>query len=142
MAIQTFYDSFKSQSGTIVPIFLSGILFISLNTYTLIQSDSISDETNTRILYVELVCSFITSAAVLLFTSRVLYEILGDGLIFKKPYVIVIPIVLLLTTPFSLTIIKGTIENREYVKYLSISSILSAVLNLYTTFVGAFHGTA
>lgn len=139
MAKWTFYDSFKAQSGTIVPIFLSGLILIGLNIYTLIASDT--DEVNKTILYTEFVCSFIVSILILLFMSVVIYQDLRYGLIFKNPVGFISAVSMLLCSPFGLTILKSVIENKEYIKYISFATVLSTIYSMMFTFVASFRGT-
>jgi len=139
MAKWTFYDSFKAQSGTIIPIFLSGLILIGLNIYTLVASET--EEVNKTILYTELVCSFIVSIILLLFMSVLIYQDLTYGIIFKNPVGFISAVFILLCSPFGLTIIKSVIQNQEYITYISIATILSTVYNMMFTFVASFRGT-
>lgn len=139
MAKWTFYDSFKAQSGTVLPIFLSGLILIGLNIYTMIKSET--DEHNKTILYTELVCSFIVSIIPLLFMSVLIYQDLRYGLIFKNPLGFISAICMVLFSPFGLTVIKGIIQNKEYIKYVSLATVLSTMYSMMFTFVAAFRGT-
>jgi hypothetical protein len=137
--IRTFYESFKSQSGTVIPIFLSGLIVIVLNAYTLVKSD-ISDKDTKNILYAEIIFSFIVSYVILLFMSYIFRDFYWYGGFFKFPFpfILLFALIVILCTPFSLSLIKGYLQNKEYNKYLSVAIILSTVCVSYVIFGLAF----
>ena len=136
----TFYESFKSQAGVIVPVLSSGVILIGLNIYTLIKSD-IPDETSKKIRYAELFFSFVLSSPILLFMSIVIYDSIKYGFIFKNPIGTLFGLLVPLLTPFGLTVIKGFIQNKEYVRYLSIPTTIITAYTMMYIFLFAFKGT-
>jgi hypothetical protein len=141
MAKLTFYESFKSQSLLIVPIFLSGLILISLNIYTLVKTDV--SETDKYILYSEVFFSFIASSALLLWMSATLILSMFSPNIFKNItilYMVLYALFLILSSPFVLTIIKASLQDKEADKYLSISIVLSTSFSMFYTLMLAFGG--
>ena len=139
MARLTLYESFKSQSVSIVPIFLSGLILISLNIYRLVKTDV--SETDKYILYSEVFFSFIASSALLLWMSATLLLTMFSPNIFKNIkilYMVLYSLFLILSSPFVLTIIKVSLEDKQADKYLSISIVLSTSFSMLYTLMLAF----
>ena len=136
----TFYESFKSQAAAIVPILSSGVILIGLNVYSLIKLD-IPDETSKKIRYAELVFSFIASSLILLLVYVIIHQEITYGMFFKRPITTLSLLLPLLCSPFGLSVIKGFIQNKEYVRYLSIPTAIITAYTMIYTFVFAFRGT-
>jgi len=135
----TFYESFKSQSLSIVPIFLSGLILIGLNIYRLVKTDV--SERDKYILYSEVFFSFIASSALLLWMSATLLLSMFSPNIFKNIkilYMVLYALFLILSSPFILTIIKASLQDKEADKYLSISIVLSTSFSMFYTLMLAF----
>ena len=142
MAKLTFYDSFKRQSLTLVPIFLSGLILIYINLYTLANSD-ISDKDKQNISYAELFFSLIASSGVLYNVFMFLMLIIAIFSLknFKTILGFILCILLLIiSSPFVLTIIKVSLQNKDYNKYLSIATVFTSICTMIFTFILAFGG--
>jgi hypothetical protein len=131
MAKYTFYDSFKNQSGTVVPIFISGIILIALNIYDLIK------EEYEKTIYAELFFSFIASSIILLYMSFLIFEVL-----FRSPYInlgfFLFGLFNIIISPFGLTVIKTLVKDLKSKNYASMLIIPLTMYSLYYTFMMAF----
>jgi len=131
MAKYTFYDSFKNQSGTVVPIFVSGLILIGLNIYNLIK------EKHKEIVYAELFFSFIASFIILLYMSFIISEVL-----FRSTYInlgfLLFALFNIIISPFGLTVIKTLVKDEQYKNYISMGIIPITMFTLYFTFIMAF----
>jgi hypothetical protein len=133
MAKYTFYDSFKKQSGTVVPIFISGIILIALNIYDLIK------EEYEKTIYAELFFSFIASSIILLYMSFLIFEVLS-----RSPYInlgfFLFGLFNIIISPFGLTVIKTLVKDLKSKNYASMLIISLTMYSLYYTFMMAFGG--
>lgn len=124
----TLYDSFKSQSATLVPIFLSAFILIGLIVYELINKETLSEESKRNILYGELVLSLVASFPVLIWMTFMIIQL---------PFYGVFQYIVLLTTPFVLTLLRFYLQNEQSDKYLSVLTILSTLYSfMFTVGVG------
>ena len=115
-------------------ILLAGIILIGLILYDLKNSDSFSEDKKRNILYIEIILSFITSSVLLLWMT---YFLRGD---FIPPlFIIIYSLVLILTSPFSLLIIRSFLQNKSYIKFISILTIISTLFSMYFTYGAAIH---
>ena len=125
----TLYDSFKSQSATLVPIFLSMFILIGLIAYELINKETLSEESKRNILYGELILSLIVSFPVLIWMTFIIIQLPFSG---------VFQYIVLLTTPFVLTLLRFYLQNEQSDKYLSVLTIISTLYSLMFTVGVAF----
>jgi hypothetical protein len=125
----TLYDSFKSQSATLVPIFLSIFILIGLIAYELINRETLSEESKRNILYGELVLSFIASFPIIIFMTFMIIQLPFSG---------VFQYIVLLTTPFVLTLLRLYLQNEQSDKYLSVLTIISTLYSFMFTVGVAF----
>ena len=115
-------------------ILLAGIILIGLIIYDLKNSDTFSEDKKKNILYIEIFLSFIASSVLLLWMT---YFLRGD---FIPPlFIIIYSLVLILTTPFSLLIIRSFLQNKSYIKIISILTIISTLFSMYFTYGAAMH---
>jgi hypothetical protein len=115
-------------------ILLAGIILIGLIIYDLKNSDTFSEDKKKNILYIEIFLSFIASSVLLLWMT---YFLRGD---FIPPlFIIIYSLVLILTTPFSLLIIRSFLQNKSYIKIISILTIISTLFSMYFTYGAAIH---
>ena len=115
-------------------ILLAGIILIGLIIYDLKNSDTFSEDKKKNILYIEIFLSFIASSVLLLWMT---YFLRGD---FIPPlFIIIYSLVLILTTPFSLLIIRSFLQNKSYIKFISILTIISTLFSMYFTYGAAMH---
>ena len=115
-------------------ILLAGIILIGLILYDLKNSDTFSEDKKRNILYIEIILSFIASSVLLLWMT---YFLRGD---FIPPlFIIIYSLVLILTTPFSLLIIRSFLQNKSYIKFISILTIISTLFSMYFTYGAAMH---
>ena len=70
--------------------------------------------------------------------SYVLRDFFMYGGFFKYPFPLFYALILILSSPFSLSLIKTYLQNKEYNKYLSIAIILSTIYSLVFTVGMAF----
>lgn len=113
----------------ILPIFLANIILIGLLIYQQKKQD-ISNYEKKIILYSELILSFIGSSVLLLFMSYIL--LIPFSLSFF-PYFIY-SLFVILTTPFSLIIIRMFLQNNSYVKTINIFIFISILFSMFFTF--------
>ena len=113
----------------ILPIFLANIILIGLLIYQQKKQD-ISNYEKKIILYSELILSFIGSSVLLLFMSYIL--LIPFSLSFF-PYFIY-SLFVILTTPFSLIIIRMFLQNNSYVKTINIFIFISIMFSMFFTF--------
>ena len=109
-------------------ILLAGIILIGLIIYDLKNSDTFSEDKKRNILYIEIILSFITSSVLLLWMTY-----------FIRSGIIIYSLVLILTTPFSLLIIRSFLQNKSYIKFISILTIISTLFSMYFTYGAAIH---
>jgi len=121
-----------SQNIKVILILLSGLILIGLNIYTFVKSD-IPDEDRKYILYTEIPLSFIASYVILLFMS---YIIIYNNIL-KDPFGFFVALLVIVSSPFSLTIVKSVIQNKESDKYLSIPIIIITFCTMFFTFMAA-----
>ena len=115
-------------------ILLAGIILIGLIIYDLKNSDTFSEDKKRNILYIEIILSFIASSVLLLWMT---YFLRGD---FIPPlFIIIYSLVLILTSPFSLLIIRSFLQNKSYIKIISILTIISTLFSMYFTYGAAMH---
>ena len=114
-------------------ILLAGIILIGLILYDLKNSDTFSEDKKRNILYIEIILSFIASSVLLLWMT---YFLRGD---FMSLFIIIYSLVLILTTPFSLLIIRSFLQNKSYIKFISILTIISTLFSMYFTYGAAIH---
>lgn len=112
-------------------ILLAGIILIGLILYDLKNSDSFSEDKKRNILYIEIILSFITSSVLLVWMTY----LIRDG--FFSFFIIIYSLVLILTTPFSLLIIRSFLQNKSYIKMISILTIISTLFSMYFTYGAA-----
>ena len=113
----------------ILPIFLANIILIGLLIYEQKNQD-ISNYEKKIILYSELILSFIGSSVLLLFMSYILRTPLPFSSFF--PYFI--SLVIILTSPFALIIIRMFLQNNSYVKTINIFIFISIMFSMFFTF--------
>ena len=109
-------------------ILLAGIILIGLIIYDLKNSDTFSEDKKRNILYIEIILSFITSSVLLLWMTY-----------FIRSGIIIYSLVLILTTPFSLLIIRSFLQNKSYIKFISILTIILTLFSMYFTYCAAIH---
>jgi hypothetical protein len=109
-------------------IILAGIILIGLILYDLKNSDTFSEDKKRNILYIEIILSFIASSVLLLWMTY-----------FIRAGIIIYSLVLILTTPFSLLIIRSFLQNKSYIKFISILTIISTLFSMYFTYGAAIH---
>lgn len=113
----------------LLPIFLANIILIGLLIYQQKNQD-ISNYEKKIILYSELILSFIGSSVLLLFMSYILRTPLQFSSFF--PYFI--SLVIILTSPFALIIIRMFLQNNSYVKTINIFIFISIMFSMFVTF--------
>ena len=111
-------------------IFLANIILIGLIIYEQKNQDKLSNDEKKIILYSELILSFIGSSVLLLFMSYIL--LIPFSLSFF-PYFIY-SLFVILTTPFSLIIIRMFLQNNSYVKTINIFIFISILFSMFFTF--------
>jgi len=112
----------------ILPIFLANIILIGLLIYEQ-KTQDISNYEKKIILYSELILSFIGSSVLLLFMSYILRTPLPFSSFF--PYFI--SLVIILTSPFALIIIRIFLPNKTYIKNINILLIISILFSMFFT---------
>ena len=130
-----------SQNIKVILILLSGLILIVLNIYTFVKSD-IPDEHRKYILYTEIPLSFIASYVILLFMSYIIIDYTRRYVnLLKNPFGFFAALLVILSSPFSLTIVKSVIQsviqNKESDKYLSIPIIIITFCTMFFTFMAA-----
>ena len=112
-----------------LPIFLANIILIGLLIYQQKNQD-ISNYEKKIILYSELILSFIGSSVLLLYMSYILRIPFSH---FNPPYFIK-SLVLILTSPFALIIIRTFLQNQSYIKTINIFIFISILFSMFFTF--------
>ena len=112
-----------------LPIFLANIILIGLLIYQQKKQD-ISNYEKKIILYSELILSFIGSSVLLLFMSYILR--IPFSLSFFSHFIY--SLFLILTSPFSLIIIRMFLQNKSYVKTINIFIFISILFSMFFTF--------
>ena len=125
---------FNENIFTLFIILLAGIILIGLIIYDLKKSDTFSEDKK-FFLYIEIFVSFIASFVLLLWMT---YFFRGD---FKSSFIIIysLALVLILTSPFSLLIIRSFLQNKSYIKIISILTIISTLFSMYFSYRAAFN---
>jgi hypothetical protein len=111
-------------------IFLANIILIGLIIYEQKNEDSLSNDKKKNILYSELILSFIGSFVLLLWMSYLLIIPFSNF----SPFYFIYSLVLILTSPFALIIIRSFLQNPAYVKNITIFLFLSLLFNMMFIF--------
>ena len=111
-------------------IFLANIILIGLIIYEQKNQDKLSNDEKKIILYIEFTLSFIGSSVLLLFMSYILRSPFSLSFF---PYFIK-SLVLILTTPFALIIIRMFLSNKTYIKNINILLIISILFSMVFTY--------
>lgn len=111
-------------------IFLANIILIGLIIYEQKNEDSLSNDKKKNILYSELILSFIGSFVLLLWMSYLLLIPFSNF----SPFYFIYSLVLILTSPFALIIIRSFLQNPAYVKNITIFLFLSILFNMMFIF--------
>ena len=118
-----------SVLSQILPIFLANVILIGLLIYEQKNQD-ISNYEKKIILYSKLILSFIGSSVLLLYMSYILRTPLPFSSFF--PYFI--SLVIILTSPFALIIIRTFLQNQSYIKTINIFIFISILFSMFVTF--------
>lgn len=110
-------------------IYLANIILIGLIIYEQKNQDKLSNNEKKVILYSELILSFIGSSVLLLFMSYILRIPFSHLYI---PYFIY-SLVIILTSPFALIIIRIFLPNKTYIKNINILLIISILFSMFFT---------
>jgi hypothetical protein len=118
-----------SVLSQILPIFLANVILIGLLIYEKKNQD-ISNYEKKTILYSELILSFIGSSVLLLYMSYIL----------RIPFshfnlsLFIYSLVIILTSPFALIIIRTFLQNKSYIKTINIFIFISILFSMFVTF--------
>ena len=110
-------------------IYLANIILIGLLIYEQKNQDKLSNNEKKVILYSEFILSFIGSSVLLLFMSYILRIPFSHLYI---PYFIY-SLVIILTSPFVLIIIRMFLPNKTYIKNINILLIISILFSMFFT---------
>ena len=110
-------------------IYLANIILIGLIIYEQKNQDKLSNNEKKVILYSEFILSFIGSSVLLLFMSYILRIPFSHLYI---PYFIY-SLVIILTSPFVLIIIRMFLPNKTYIKNINILLIISILFSMFFT---------
>ena len=110
-------------------IYLANIILIGLLIYEQKNQDKLSNNEKKVILYSEFILSFIGSSVLLLFMSYILRIPFSHLYI---PYFIK-SLVIILTSPFVLIIIRMFLPNKTYIKNINILLIISILFSMFFT---------
>ena len=111
-------------------IYLANIILIGLIIYEQKNQDKLSNNEKKVILYSELILSFIGSSVLLLFMSYILRIPFSHLYI---PYFIY-SLVIILTSPFALIIMRTFLQNKSYMKNINIFIFVSILFSMFFTF--------
>ena len=114
----------------VLPIFLANIILIVLLIYEQKNEDKLSNDEKKIILYSELILSFIGSSVLLLYMSYILRIPFSH---FYLP-LFIYSLVITLTSPFALMIIRTFLQNKSYTKNINIVIIFSTLFSMFVTF--------
>lgn len=132
------------SNWNIIPVFIAGIILIILliNDLTNIVPSS-SSSSSPSLLYIEYLLSFITSYVLFYW---MVYPIIKDVYYYFNPgnvtyniwgilFYYIYTIVLLLTSPFGLLSVRVfLLQDKTYVPFISILTIVSTLFTMYFTF--------
>ena len=110
-------------------IYLANIILIGLIIYEQKNQDKLSNDEKKIILYSELILSFIGSSVLLLYMSYIL----------RIPFshfnlsLFIYSLVIILTSPFVLIIIRMFLPNKTYIKNINILLIISILFSMFFT---------
>ena len=111
-------------------IYLANIILIGLLIYEQKNQDKLSNNEKKVILYSELILSFIGSSVLLLFMSYIL----------RIPFshfnlsLFIYSLVIILTSPFALIIMRTFLQNKSYMKNINIFIFVSILFSMFVTF--------
>lgn len=134
----------KSFQWEVIPIFLAGIILIFLLLHDLdIDIDLIKTpflQSVAHIEYIEYILSFIASYMLFFWMLSPMFSKKGvvihlHGVLFYISYTML----LLLSSPFALLSIRFFLQDKTYIKIISILAILSTLFSMYFTFGAAFN---
>ena len=126
----------KSFQWEVVPIFLAGIIliFLLLNDLDLIKTPFIRVKS---VVHIEYILSFIASYILFFWMLSPMFS--KKGVDHVDLIYILYTILLLLTSPFALLSIRFFLQDKIYIKIISILTILSTLFSMYFTFGAAFN---
>lgn len=134
---------------TLLPSLLAGVLLIIVMVIQLNQPSATIPHIGISTVYVEYLLSFIASLALLYMVllpffylfrdifqgnQRSLSHIVPSGYLFLFGY----SVVAIILSPFGLLSIRFFIQDESYVKYISMTTIVSTLAVMYYTFRAAF----
>jgi hypothetical protein len=111
-------------------LFLANIILIGLIIYEQKNEDSLSNDKKKNIFYSELILSFIGSFVLLLWMSYLLLIPFSNF----SPFYFIYSLVLILTSPFGLIIIRSFLQNSVYIKNITIFLFFSILFNMMFIF--------
>lgn len=111
-------------------LFLANIILIGLIIYEQKNEDTLSNDKKKNILYSELILSFIGSFVLLLWMSYLLLIPFSNF----SPFYFIYSLVLILTSPFGLIIIRSFLQNSTYIKNITIFLFFSILFNMMFIF--------
>jgi hypothetical protein len=117
---EKFYRKFIKHSGTLIPVYLSGIILIGLIIYRL-SSKSLSQDEKKKLLYGEIILSFITGIITLFFGLIMFFFFIHN----ITSVFIYHPIIMVFFNPFTLTLFRVIFKNKINDTILSSLTILS-----------------
>ena len=117
---EKFYRKFIKHSGTLIPVYLSGIILIGLIIYRL-SSKSLSQDEKKKILYGEIILSFITGI-ITLFFGLIMFSFFIHNI---TSIFIYHPIIMVFFNPFTLTLFRVIFQEKINDTILSSLTVLS-----------------
>ena len=114
----------------ILPIFLANVILIGLIIYEQKNQDKLSNDEKKIILYSEFILSFIGSSVLLLYMSYILRIPFSHF----NPPLFIYSLVIILTSPFALIIIRTFLQNQSYIKKINIFIFVSILFSMFVTF--------
>ena len=117
---EKFYRKFIKHSGTLIPVYLSGIILIGLIIYR-VSSKNLSQDEKKKILYGEIILSFITGS-ITLFFGLIMFSFFIHNI---TSFFIYHPIIMVFFNPFTLTLFRVIFQDKINDTILSSLTVLS-----------------
>jgi len=117
---ENFYRKCVKHNGTLIPVYLSGIILIGLIIYRL-SSKSLSQDEKKKILYGEIILSFITGIITLFFGLIMFFFFIHN----ITSVFIYHPIIMVFFNPFTLTLFRVIFQDKINDTILSSLTVLS-----------------
>lgn len=139
--LPSIYEAVLKQIWTLGPIYFTQVFLIGLISYSLIKSESLSDDEKKNISYSELAVSFVASFIILIvFLISLWFSIITlffgrNKFLFNHIYSFIGCLFILLFNPFSLTLLRVSLQDKITEQQKNVLSGITIPITIYTAYL-------